>query len=216
MDGACDDLGGVLDALTRAWRVALGDRRCSVVLSGRGGADTTRVAAELALQLHAEGALVLHGRWDQDVEAPYQGIREALGVYADGHDLEQVRADLEGWGEEIARLLPDVAARVGAPGGGAPPRTAAGDERARLFDAVEAWIGALARRRATLLVLDDVHRAEPSSLLLVDHLHQAGAGLPLLIVVTVGADDAGGGGSGAPTVLAHADPGEVERIDLDR
>jgi hypothetical protein len=220
-DDVAHELDGALHTLTAAWRAALAGERRTVLLSSRERACKARLAAELALRLHADGALVLYGRWDPDVTAPYQGIREAFGVYADGCGVEQLRADLEGWGDEVARLLPDVGARIGGPGAAVLP--APGDERTRLFDAVEAWLAALARRRPTLLVLDDVHWAEPSSLLLLDHLHHASAGIPLLIVASVGADDddATGGSPrwpdpvAAPDVLAHAEPGEVERIDLD-
>jgi AAA ATPase domain len=220
VDNTVHDLGPVMHRLTTSWRTAIAGKRHTVLLSGEGRSCKTRVAAEVALRLHAEGALVLYGRWDRDATAPYQGIREAFGVYADGCSVEQLRADLEGRGDEIAPLLPDVVARIEGPSTGRPGTVADRDTgRARLFDAVEAWIAALGRRRPTLLVLDDVDWAERSSLLFVDHLHHASAGIPLLLLVTVGGDgDAGEPTVGSPGdhgVLAHAAAGEVERVDID-
>jgi hypothetical protein len=52
-----------------------------------------------------------------------------------------------------------------APGGGS-----AHEERLRLFDAVVILVERLARARPLLLALDDLHRASPSSRLLVRHM----------------------------------------------
>jgi Mrp family chromosome partitioning ATPase len=216
--GVDDQLADLVDA----WRAALGGRRRTVILSGGDGVGKTTLAAELALRLHGEGALVLYGRWDHDVSAPYQAFREALGVYADRCSTEQLLADLEGWGDTIARLLPDVGARVGGqtdlPPAVVTPVTplTPQDESARLADAVEAWLRALTARTATLLLLDDLHWAEILSLRLLDRLHLASASMPLLIVVT--ADEALMQASETQEVLdaclVLAEPDEFVRITL--
>jgi hypothetical protein len=188
-------------------------------LTGVDGVGKTTLVADLALRLHGEGALVLYGRWDQDVVAPYQAFREALGVYADRTSTEQLRADLEGWGDTIAGLLPDVGARVGGAPGTAdlPPALLGPDaESARLSDAVDAWLRALTRRTATLLLLDDLHWAEIPSLRLLDRLHLASSSLPLLIVVTADEDlmEAGEARDVLDACLAQAEPDEFIRISL--
>ena len=166
-----------LDALALAWKAALHGNRRTVLLAGEGGIGKTTVAAELALRLHADGALVLYGRWDQQALAPYQAVREALGTYAAACPTARLRADLEGWGDEITRLLPDVGARVG--GVRAPLMGDPDGERMRLFEAIEAWLAGMARRRPVVLVLDDLHWADGSSRLLVEHLRHAPDDAPL-------------------------------------
>jgi hypothetical protein len=211
--GVDDQLG----ELVEAWRAALAGERRTVILSGADGVGKTTLAAELALRLHGEGALVLYGRWDQDVAAPYQAFREALGVYADRCSTEQLRADLEGWGDTIARLLPDVGARVGGQTDLPPAQhLLLHDESARLADAVETWLRALARRTATLLLLDDLHWAEILSLRLLDRLHLASASLPLLIVVTTDDElmEAGEARDVLDACLVLAEPDEFIRIAL--
>lgn len=213
--GVDDQLG----ELVAAWGAALRGERRTVILSGGDGVGKTTLVAELALRLHGEGALVLYGRWDQDVVAPYQAFREALGVYADRTSTEQLRADLEGWGDTIARLLPDVGARVGgAPGAADLPRGLLGPdaESVRLSDAVEAWLRALTRRTATLLLLDDLHWAEIPSLRLLDRLHLASSSLPLLMVVTADEDlmEAGEAKDVFNACVAQAEPDEFVRISL--
>jgi AAA ATPase-like protein len=208
-----------LDELVDAWAAALRGERRTVILSGADGVGKTTLVAELALRLHGEGALVLYGRWDQDVPAPYQAFREALGVYADRTSTEQLRNDLEGWGDTIARLLPDVGARVGGAPGAAdlPPALLGPDaESVRLSDAVEAWLRALTRRTATLLLLDDLHWAEIPSLRMLDRLHLASSNLPLLIVVTADEDlmEAGGARDVLDACLAQAEPDEFVRVSV--
>jgi tetratricopeptide (TPR) repeat protein len=171
-----------LAALETAWKATLHGERRMVLLSGDGGIGKTTVAAELALRLHAEGALVLYGRWDQEAIAPYQAMREALGTYASACPTPRLRADLDGWGDELSRLLPDVGARVG--GVRSPLRGDPEGERLRLFEAIETWLDLLAVRRGLLLVLDDLHWSERSSWLLLDHLRQAPGTAPRMILVT--------------------------------
>ncbi|HEV7763076.1 MAG TPA: AAA family ATPase [Acidimicrobiales bacterium] len=217
-----------LEALATAWKATLYGNRRTVLLAGEGGIGKTTVAAELALRLHAEGALVLYGRWDQRALAPYQAVREALGTYAAACPTARLRADLEGWGDEITRLLPDVGARVG--GVRAPLMGDPDGERMRLFEAIEAWLTVLARRRPVLLVLDDLHWADGSSLLLVDHLRHSPGEAPLMIVATSREDENQGdanvlGFGPAPTPAQSSTPaggpdggsdgdGLVERIGL--
>lgn len=211
LDGPVLGFDEEVTALLKAWQAAVyGDGRV-VLLAGEPGKSA--VAAELALRVHAEGALVLYGRWDRDVVSPYQAVREALGVYADGCSNGGLRADLEGWGDAIARLLPDVGARVG---GARPGFSTANHERGRLFAAVEAWLRALVSRRPTLLVLDDLHWADQASVYLLDHLRHSLAGLPLLIVVTASEYETFATkllGS-LDSFVDHADAGEFDWIRL--
>jgi hypothetical protein len=216
VDGSVPGIHDHLPVLEDAWKKAVHGKRSLVVVSGDSGVGKTTLVAELALRVHAEGALVLYGRWDRDVTAAHQAFREALGVYADRCSTERLRADLEGWGDEIARLLPDVGARVGGLQAAVPT---AYDERSRLLEAVEAWFRALTRRNPTLLVLDDVHWAEEESFAVVDHLHLASAGLPLLIVVTLSddllTDEMSVALDTCPATIAALDAGDLERIRLE-
>jgi AAA ATPase domain len=171
-------------ALDAAWHDALSGAPRTAVVSGESGIGKTALAAEFALGAHAQGALVLYGRWDRGRIAPYQAVREALGSYAAGCPADRLADDLGEHRATIGRLLPDVAARLGDP---APPR-ALGDpqtERLRLYDAVEAWVGRLAAERPVLLVLDDLHWAERSSRLLIDHLHRRDGAQPWMLLVTL-------------------------------
>ncbi len=93
-----------------------------------------------------------------------------------------LRADLSVRADEVARLLPEIAAHIG---GVRPPLAEDPEaERLRLFDAVREWLGAIADRRPLLLVLDDLQWADRSSLMLLRHILDAPPADPLLVVLT--------------------------------
>jgi predicted ATPase len=52
-----------------------------VLVAGEPGIGKTRLATETALAAHAEGAIVLLGTCDEDVNRPYQPFVEALRHY---------------------------------------------------------------------------------------------------------------------------------------
>jgi hypothetical protein len=199
-----------LTELAESWQLALTAKRRMVLLTTGPGQDRTGVAAELALRAHTQGALVLYGRWDSRDGTPYQAIREAFGVYASTCSTERLRSDLEGWAGEISALLPEVGARAGG-----VRHSASYVDRARMFEAAEAWITSIAGRTPTLLVLDDVQWAEQSSLDLLARLWQAVRGYQVMILVT------GEESAEAEVTLArmlefgaHTEAGAFERLSL--
>jgi tetratricopeptide (TPR) repeat protein len=171
-----------LQAIKRAWSQASSGSRVLVLLGGEPGIGKTALAAEAARQLHGTGALVLHGRWDEKLLAPYQAFREALGEYARACPRAILQADLRGRAGEISRLFPEVAEHIGTVE--APLAGAAEAERFRLFEALDGWTGAMASRRPVLMVLDDLHWADRPSLLLVQHLMRSTRAIRLLVLAT--------------------------------
>lgn len=125
---------------------------------------------------------MLYGACDAVVTTPYGPFLEALDPLVRGTDPSVLRADLGPGGSELARLLPDLPDLVG---GLPPPLTADADgERHRLHTAVTDLLTAVGTRAPVLLLLEDVHWADASTLLLVRHLLRAGAAARLLIVAT--------------------------------
>ena len=167
-----------LGALREAWSSAKRGHRVLTLIGGEPGIGKTALTAELARLVHSGGGLVLYGRWDEHVLAPYQAFREALDDYARACPDGLLREDLAGLAEEIARLCPEPARRVGA--SAAPPQAAAEAERFRLFESLDAWIRRIAGRHPVLLVLDDLQWADQPSLFLLQHLMRARRSTPLL------------------------------------
>jgi DNA-binding SARP family transcriptional activator len=162
--------------LEAAWEAARSGRRQLVLLAGDPGIGKTRRSAEIARAAHETGATVLHGRCDDGLGVPYQPFVEALGAY-----LRQVPSPTLGrLAGELVRLAPEVAGRFPelAPPLSADPET----ERYRLFDAVAAWLAALADEAPTVLVIEDIHWATPPTLALLAHLVRSGEPGRLLLV----------------------------------
>ncbi len=168
-----------LGVLREAWSSAKAGRRVLALIAGEPGIGKTALTAELARLVRADGGLVLYGRWDEHVPAPYQAFREALNDYARACPDAVLRRDLAGVAEEIARLCPEPAHRVGA---SAAPQAAAQAERFRLFESLDTWIGRIAARHPVLLVLDDLQWADQPSFFLLPHLMRARRSTPLLTV----------------------------------
>src|SRR5919109_1464034 len=171
-----------LEALDGAWTTAVGGERVLALVGGEPGVGKTALVAQAATSIYKAGGLVLCGRWDEEVLAPYQAFREALSAYAQACPRSILRADLRDHGPNLARLFPDVAARIETTPAAAG--AAADAERLRLFEAIEGWLVAIARRRPVLLVLEDAHWIDRSSVLLLQHLVRGTRPSSLLLLAT--------------------------------
>ena len=169
-----------LGFLREAWSRAAAGHRVLALVGGEPGIGKTALTGELARLAHAGQGLVLYGRWDEHVLAPYQAFREALADYARACPEALLRQDLGDLAGEIARVFPEPAQRIGA--SPAEPLAAAEAERFRLFESLDTWIAAMGARHPVLLVLDDLQWADLPSLLLLSHLMQARRSTPLLAV----------------------------------
>ena len=127
-------------------------------MGGEAGSGKSRLVRELAHEVAAEGVLVLYGACDAVVQTPYRPFAEALDQLVAATDPEVLRADLGSAGGELARLVPDLPARVG----GLPVPIAADPdtERHRLHTAVTDLLAGAGRRQPLLLVLEDAHWAD--------------------------------------------------------
>jgi predicted ATPase/DNA-binding SARP family transcriptional activator len=157
-----------LAQLAGAWAQATGAHLQFVVLIGEHGVGKTQLAARFARDLHADGALVLYGRCDEEAIVAYQPFVEALR-HALRHDGLTSAPQLADALRALGRLVPE--ARVGAPGRDdeEPEPDDAEMGRFVLFDAVCRMLAFLASERPTLLVLDDLHWADQPTLKLLRH-----------------------------------------------
>ncbi len=147
-----------------------------VLIAGEGGIGKTRLAAELAGR--ARGFAVLYGRCEEEA-TPFGPWVEALTRRLAETPDDELELSLGGHGRYVARLIPDVRTRV--PGLPPDPVGEPEEERYRLFSAIADLIERLAEHEPLLLVLDDLHWADRSSLLLLRQI--AGRALDRVLVV---------------------------------
>ena len=161
---------------------AEGERRRVALLAGEPGAGKSRLAREFAAEVAMEGVLVLYGACDAVVRTPYGPFVEALERLVRVTGGAQLRAALGAGGSELTRLLPDLAAKVG--GLAQPVKADADTERHRLHTAVAGLLADVSRARPILLVLEDGHWADATTLLLLRHLARSAWSARLLILAT--------------------------------
>jgi DNA-binding SARP family transcriptional activator len=144
-----------------------------VTLLGAAGIGKSRLAEEFAASLGA-GAMVLRARCtSHGAGATFlplaELIREVAGTTSPA---------------SIAALLPDDADadQIGARIAGAVGTAEPGGTAADLFWAVRKLFAALAREHPLVVVLEDIHWAEPTLLDLLDHLVDATRDAPVLLL----------------------------------
>ncbi len=154
------------------------------LIAGEPGIGKTRLVQQFASARLAEGATVLLGRCSEEPLAPFEPFTEALTQAGIAHAL--------------------------APGAATDDAGA----RHRLFDAVDSAITDLAATASLLIVLDDLHWADPGSLLLTSFLLRSSRPGPILMLGTYRDTELG-----RNTPLTHAlaelkRTGALDRIDL--
>ncbi len=150
-------------ALAERWKDAVAGRPGLVVVSGEPGIGKTRLVAEVAAGVHDAGGTVLYGRSEEELDVAFRPWAEALGHLVAHAPDGLVRTHVDEWGGDLGRLLPGLDAPE-------PPRTDADTERLRLFGAVTDLLARAGDDAPVLVVLDDLHWADESSLLLLRHL----------------------------------------------
>ncbi len=159
-----------------------GEGRRIALVGGEAGSGKSRLVRELANATAADGVMVLYGACDSVVRTPYRPFVEALDQLVRGTDAETLREQLGPSGGELARLLPDLPARVrGLPD---PVEADPDTERHRLHSAVCDLLVAAGRRRPLLLVLEDGHWADAPTLLLLRHIARSAPDARLLVLAT--------------------------------
>ena len=137
-----------------------------VFISGEGGIGKTRTVAELAQRM--PGFEVLYGRCDEEELYPFGPWVDMLRPHLARLPQPEL-AELVRGAPELARLLPEIQERL-PDLGGLPPVGEPETRRRQMFGAVVTVVRRLAAERPVLLIVDDLHWADRSSLLLARHL----------------------------------------------
>ena len=177
--------GSELEHLQSAWQTTLAGATNAVLIAGEPGVGKTRLAGEWSRQSYDQGAVVLYGRCDEDLGAPYQPFAEAIRALAPCLGASRLRG-LRG----LEALLPLVPGLVDLlPDLASPTRADPDTERYALFDAVVAILGVAAASAPVVLILDDLHWATKPTLLLLRHLLRFGDQAKVQVVGTYRSTD---------------------------
>lgn len=168
-----------LERLAVTWREAVKGQHRVVFLAGEAGVGKTSLAARFACKRQASGASVLYGRADPEALIPYQPFVEALRHLATNAPVQTLQATAPEL-SELSRLVPEFRRRL--PELEPAPKRGGGDDRYRLFSAAATLLAEVANHGSLLLVLDDLHWADASSLRLLRHIARYSDPAPLLIL----------------------------------
>ncbi len=163
---------------------AVGGRGSIVMIGGPLGVGKTRMAAELAAEAVADGFLALGGCcYDREDAVPFVPVIEILeAALAHAPSHEAFRRALGEDAPEIARLMPQLRRLFND----IPPYVQAAPEQSRriLFDSVLRVLIRSTANRPVLLVFEDLHWADESTLSLLRHLSRALSSLRAIIIGT--------------------------------
>ena len=153
-----------------------------VLIGGEPGVGKSRMVQELMSEAEARGMLAFLGRCYETEAPPYVMFVEIFESAFRRLPESRFWEVLGKQAGEIARLLPDVDARLPAPRttSSMPPEQA----RRYLFNSMTEVLGRLASYGPLVLALDDLQWADRSSLAFMEHLAARIASMPILVVGT--------------------------------
>jgi predicted ATPase len=151
-----------------------------VFLTGEAGIGKTRLAWEARSYARGRGFLWLEGHYIKDGNTPFQPWVEAVRGFLRAASPAMLVKVLVPHGAELARLVPEVAERLGQVL--SPPPIGPEEERLRLYNALAGFFAAISREQPLALFLDDLQWA-PS----VDALHHLTRNLASDRLLVVGA-----------------------------
>jgi predicted ATPase len=184
-----------------------------LLLAGEPGIGKTRTAEELAFEASKGGALVLWGRCHEaEWTPPYWPWVQVLRAYAQHRSADALRAEFGAGAADIAQLVPEVA--VGLSDLPPLPPLALEQARFRAFDHVAAFLRRAAAARPLILVLDDLHWADPPSLLLLEFVARETRDVPLVVLGTYRDVEVGRQHPLARTLAELVRSGHTQRITL--
>ena len=174
-DGARSDLRELLE------RTA-GGFGSIVMIGGEPGVGKTRLASELAAEARQRGVGVNVGHCSEQGDLPYMPWVEMLEAAA---RTMPPRTMLKRFGEHapvLVQMAPEL--RAALPDLPPVPDLPPDQQRWYLFNGVRGYLTSIAKDRPQLLILDDLHWADDSTLQLLEHAAGWVAEVPLMIVCT--------------------------------
>ncbi len=199
--GRTEELALVEQALARAETSPV-----LIQISGEPGIGKTSLLSELGRRGEERRYLVLAGRASElERDLPYWIFVDALDEYLRSHDPDRLERMDEQTAAELALIFPSLA------GAGAAPATVL-DERYRVHRAVRELLEQIAQPAPLVLLLDDLHWADPASVDLVAALLRRPPQERCLVAIAVRENQA------PPRLAAALDQsaraGGLERIEL--
>ena len=154
-----------------------------VMLVGEPGIGKTRTAQELASHAEALGVQVLWGRcFEEEGAPPYWPWVQPIRSYVQTQSQSQLEMEMGPGAADIAEIVRELREKL--PNLETPPALEPEQARFRLFTSITSFLKNAAMSQPLVLVLDDLHWADRSSLLLLEFLAREIQSSRLLVLGT--------------------------------
>jgi predicted ATPase len=159
-----------LATIESAFERCLGRAPQTILLAGDAGIGKTRTAEEFAAQAGSRGAMVLVGRCREGEGAPafWPWVQVVRGLI-DQLEPGRINRDVRALAPVLVQMIPELERHF--PGLAPPSPLEAEAARFRLFDAVTRLLQKAGSERPLLIMLDDLHQADPASLIVMSMLN---------------------------------------------
>jgi DNA-binding CsgD family transcriptional regulator len=152
------------------------------LIEGEAGIGKTRLAQELASFAREDGVTVLWGRCYEDTGVPpYWPWIEIIRGFAATHDIVELRVALGAGAGDVVEIVPEILEKL--PGVSVSERLKPSEAQFRVLDSIKAFIKRVAEGNPLLLILDDLHWSDRSSLRILEMLARDIGTSKLLVVV---------------------------------
>ncbi len=207
-----------LARLAGALQRAVAGRPSRVVVTGPAGAGVTRLLDELATRVESlpEVVIVRGAALEPAAGEPYRPLLAGLEATLAGLSDARLRSVVGRAAHDLGALMPVIGDRMDALGiDRSPPRLVAPDQLgSRVLEALLGLIERLAATGVVLLILEDLHWADPATRAFVGAMLRVRRHLPLCLVLTYRPDDLWRRHPWRPIAASLAADVSTERIDL--
>ena len=159
-----------------------------LLLSGEAGIGKSRLVAAVKTAASSRGFLILQGNcFQRDLTSPYAPLLDLLRLYIANQPPEVRKAELQPFAQELLPVLPDLVTpdpdRVMLPTSGPE------QEKRRLFVALTTILTKQAANRPLMLVIEDIHWSDESSLEFLQYFMRHSTSFPWLVLLTYRSDE---------------------------
>ena len=154
-----------------------------MMLAGEPGIGKTRMAQELAMMAQQRGAEVLWGHcYEGQGAPPYWPWIQLIRSYMQTKSSKRIQEEMGSDAIHIAEIVPEIQNKTT----GTRSASSLDPEQAqfRLFDSITSFLRNASERRPLFLVLEDLHWADSSSLMLLEFLARGISQSRLILVGT--------------------------------
>jgi DNA-binding SARP family transcriptional activator len=183
----------------------------TVLLGGEAGLGKSTLLAAFGRAQHQQGGnVVIYGGCTEGLAVPLEPFRSIVAGLVERAPVALLRQHCERCGGELSRIAPQLLTRLWA------PVPLSGDDatvRHQLFDAIADLLRRVACNGSLTLIVEDLHWAEPTALLLLRHLSRTLVDAPILLLASY-RDTGEDVSNDLRAALADLEKGRCRRIPL--